>query len=250
MELPDVDFATTRSRCFRGIARVPLYALKFQNKLVLDKHRELSEENVRRLQNIYEQVGCNRLDEENVINAVVEDEDLGAALSLQGKSIEDISNLQWAQDALSLSLEHVECLSGMHRIEAARRFLDENDKWWIVRLFSYSKLNIFVNYLSNFRQETPKPVLIHIIEAFANERKPSDGEVFRKIRLYHREKNEEAQKRWWSRLEKSKPKDLRQLLKRPILISGFDALIDMPGLWAKVQLGALHRLLVLKCDEV
>ncbi|EDU46063.1 conserved hypothetical protein [Pyrenophora tritici-repentis Pt-1C-BFP] len=218
MELPDIDFAATRSTCFRGVARVPLHALNFQNRLVLDKHRELSEENVRRLQNIYEQVGCNRLEEENVINAVIADEDLVAELSSQGKSIEDFCNLQWPQDALDLPLEYVDCLSGMHRIEAARRFLDENDKWWVVRLFSHN---------------TPKPVLAQIIESFANEQKPSDGEVFRKIRLYHRENDEEAQKRWWSRLEKSKPKDLRQLLRRPTLIAGFDALIDMPGLWAK-----------------
>ncbi|KAF1937075.1 hypothetical protein EJ02DRAFT_477864 [Clathrospora elynae] len=123
----------------------------------------------------------------------------------------------------------------MHRIEAARRFLNENDKWWIVRLFSY---------------DTPKPVLVRIIESYSNKQKPSDGEIFRKIRLYHRENDQEAQKRWWSpRLEKSKPKDLRQLFRRPLLAAGFNALIDMPGLWAKLQLGALHRLLVLKCDE-
>jgi hypothetical protein len=102
----------------------------------------------------------------------------------------------------------------------------------------------------NVRADTPKPVLVRIVEACSNEQKPSDGEIFRKIRLYHRENDQEAQKRWWSCLEKSKPKDLRQLFRRSSLAAGFDALIDMPGLWAKLQLGALHRLLVLKCDEV
>ncbi|KAF1934756.1 hypothetical protein EJ02DRAFT_489096 [Clathrospora elynae] len=67
--------------------------------------------------------------------------------------------------------------------------------------------------------------------------------------MFERVGKPEAQKRWWSRLEKSKPKDLRQLFRQPLLAAGFDALIDMPGLWAKLQLGALHRLLVLKCDE-
>lgn len=102
----------------------------------------------------------------------------------------------------------------------------------------------------NVRADTPKPILVRIIESYSNEQKPSDGEIFRKIRLYHRDNDQEAQNRWWSRLEKSKPKDLRQLFRRPSLAAGFDALIDMPGLWAKLQLGALHRLLVLKCDEV
>jgi hypothetical protein len=108
----------------------------------------------------------------------------------------------------------------------------------------------YILALVNVTADTPKSVLVRIIESYSNEQKPSDGEIFRKIRLYHRENNQEAQKRWWSRLEKSKPKDLRQLFRRPSLVAGFDALIDMPGLWAKLQLGALHRLLVLKCDEV
>ncbi|KAF1935627.1 hypothetical protein EJ02DRAFT_484202 [Clathrospora elynae] len=221
--------------CYRGIARVPLDALEFGHRIVLEKHRDLSHKNVIRLERIYEQVGCSRLQEENVINAVIEDDDLVAALSLHGMSLDDMRNLRWPQDAPSLHLKNVQCLSGMHCIEAAQRILNENDKWWIVRLFSYA--------------DTPKPVLFRIIESYSNEQKPSDGEIFRKIRLYHRENDQEAQKIWWSRLEKSKPKDLQGLFRRPSLAAGFDALIDMPGLWAKLQLGALHRLLVLKCDE-
>jgi hypothetical protein len=137
MELLDGDFAAKKLMCYRGIARVPLHALKFGHRTVLDKHRDLSHENVIRLERIYEQVGCSRLQEENVINAVIEDDDLVTALSLHGMSLDDMRNLQWPQDAPALHLENVQCLSGMHRIEAARRFLDENDKWWIVRLFSY-----------------------------------------------------------------------------------------------------------------
>jgi hypothetical protein len=53
---------------------------------VLDKHSDLSHENVIRLEKIYEQVGCLRLQEENVIHAVVKDDDLIAALSLHGIS--------------------------------------------------------------------------------------------------------------------------------------------------------------------
>jgi hypothetical protein len=61
---------------------------------------------------------------------------------VQGKdsrtaTLDDMRNLQWPQDAPALHLQNVQCLSGIHRIEATRRFLNENDKWWIVRLFSY-----------------------------------------------------------------------------------------------------------------
>ena len=114
--------------------------------------------------------------------------------------------------------------------------------WSVTRDYLFAFVNV--------KADTPNLVLMCIVEAYSNEQKPSDGEIFRKIRLYHRENDQEAEKRWWSRLEKSKPKDLRQLFRRPSLTASFDALIDMPGLWAKLQLGALHRLLVLKCDEV
>jgi hypothetical protein len=137
MELLDEDFAAKKLICYRGIARVPLHALRFGHKIVLDNHRDHSHENVKRLKRIYEQVGCSRLQEENVINAVIEDDNLVAALSLHGMSLDDMRNLRWPQDAPALHLKDVQCLSGMHRIEAARRFLDENDKWWIVRLFSH-----------------------------------------------------------------------------------------------------------------
>jgi hypothetical protein len=140
MEMQDEDFAAGKLTCYRGIARLPLHALRFENGTVLEKHRNLSHENVVRLERIYGQVGCARLQEENVINAIVEDGDLVAALSTHGMSLDDMRNLRWPQDAPILHLENVQCLSGMHRIEAARRFLNENDKWWIVRLFSYGKL--------------------------------------------------------------------------------------------------------------
>jgi hypothetical protein len=98
--------------------------------------------------------------------------------------------------------------------------------------------------------DTPSETLTQIIESYAHEQRPCDGEIFRKIRLYHRDNDEDSENRWWACLQKSKLKDLRQLLKRRDLVFAFDGLIDMPGLWTKVQIGALHRLLALKCDEV
>ncbi|KAF1840100.1 uncharacterized protein K460DRAFT_399124 [Cucurbitaria berberidis CBS 394.84] len=211
MDIPDADFATAKSTCYRGLVRVALHALDFDHRLAVNKHREVAQQNVKRLEKIFERVGCLRLQEDNVVNAVIPDDDLSVALASRGMTLDELRSVQWPQDAPVLDLRNVKCLSGLH--------------------------------------QTPKPILIRIVESYSNEEKPSDGEIFRKIRLYHREGNEEAENRWWSRLDKSKPKDLRQLLKRTKLALKFDALIDMPGLWAKVQIGALHRLLVLKCDE-
>jgi hypothetical protein len=134
---PDLDLAEVKSRCYLGIARVPLTSLNFQHALVQNKHRAISPSNVWRLEKIFERNGCWRLQEENVINAVVQDDDLAMALSQSTIAGHELRSLQWAQDAPSLALSDVQCLSGLHRIEAANRYLDENDKWWIVRLFSY-----------------------------------------------------------------------------------------------------------------
>jgi hypothetical protein len=90
-------------------------------------------------------------------------------------------------------------------------------------LLLWSVRSEYLHAFVNVRVDTPKPVLGRIIESYSNEQRPSDGEVFHKIRLYHREDDKEAPKRWWSRLEKSKPKDLRRPFRRTSLVAGFDA---------------------------
>lgn len=60
---------------------------------MVENHQDLSHENFIRLEKIYEQVGCLRLQGENVINAVIEDDDLVAALSLHDILLDDMRNL-------------------------------------------------------------------------------------------------------------------------------------------------------------
>jgi hypothetical protein len=93
MELLDRDFAATKLIYYREIARVLLHALRFRHRIMLDKHQDLSQKNVIRLEKIYEQVGCLRLQEENVINAVIEDNNLVTALSLHSMLLDDICSL-------------------------------------------------------------------------------------------------------------------------------------------------------------
>ncbi|KAF1363093.1 hypothetical protein EJ07DRAFT_104137 [Lizonia empirigonia] len=230
----DKKLAAFRAKCYRGIVKAPLDALDYDHPFVVDKRREISEQNIQRLERIFERNGCLRLQEENVINAIIRDEDLPLLLSSGISTSEQLRQVAWARDAPALSSGRLNCISGLHRVEAAKRYLEENDKWWPVRLFS---------------ADIPKPYLTRIIESFLNEQKPSDGEIFRKIRLYQRQKDVDGENRWWACLDKSKLRDLRQLLKKQDIAAAFDELIDLPGLWAKIQLGALQRLLALKCDE-
>ncbi len=89
-----------------------------------------------------------------------------------------------------------------------------------------------------------------LIEGYANTQRFSDGEIFWKIRFYHRARDARAEQKWWARLTETKRKDLKQLLKNDLFTNAFDDLLEMPGLWQPIKLGTLHRLLALKCHEV
>ena len=47
-----------------------------------------------------------------------------------------------------------------------------------------------------------------------------------------------------------KSRDLKQLIGKPEYCAAFDELLDIPGLWPVLKLGALHRVLTVKCDDV
>ena len=90
----------------------------------------------------------------------------------------------------------------------------------------------------------------HIRESFAHEQKYSDGMIFRNIRHYHLKRDKTSENIWWARLTDTKSRDLHQLIKNENLTIAFDNLVDFPGLWQSIQLGKLHRLHGLRCQEV
>ncbi|XTI84252.1 hypothetical protein V2W45_1465362 [Cenococcum geophilum] len=156
--------AILRARNYLGIAKIKLGALNFDHPLIRKKHRLLSKKNVRRLRNVFKRVGYKRLEKEKFINA-------------EGNLIPFVN------------LRSVDCLRGLYRIKAAKEFLDDNDQWWIVRLFS------------------------------------KDGKVFRKIRYYYLKNDTKLENRWWALLDGLKPNDLRQLFKNSYFARAFNALI-------------------------
>jgi hypothetical protein len=63
----------------------------------------------------------------------------------------------------------------------------------------------------------------------SNEQKPTDGEIYRKLRQYDAERNLSSKLRWKSRLRGIRPKSLKTLYKHEDLTDAFDALLDIPG---------------------
>lgn len=130
----------------------------------------------------------------------------------------------------------VYCLYGLHRVSAAKQYLDLHDQWWTIRLY---------------RETSEKARIVAIRDKFSHEQKFCDGEIFRQIRYYQVvDVQPGVAAKWTARLTPTKKHDLKQLLKIDHVENCFDNLISYPGLWHPIQLGSLHRLLTLKCYQV
>jgi hypothetical protein len=91
-----------------------------------------------------------------------------------------------------------------------------------------------------------------LVEEYSNEEKPSDGEIYRKVRQYEREGNVCFKKRWKARLSDHGRRGLRQLCDHGDgeFVAAFDKLLDIPGLWDGMRISTVHKMLDMKCDEV
>jgi len=87
-------------------------------------------------------------------------------------------------------------------------------------------------------------------EEYSNSANFSDGEIFRFIRLYHKQGRELEEKKWWARLTRDKSKDLKRILDVKELREGFDNLLEITGLWEVFHIGTMRRYLVLRSHQV
>ena len=88
-----------------------------------------------------------------------------------------------------------------------------------------------------------------MIDEYSNEKKPSDGEVYWKIRQYEREGNLFFKKRWLDRLSDNGKKRLTQLFRHDDLTKAFDDVLRFPGLRSGMKISVLHRVIGGHCKE-
>lgn len=123
-----------------GVARIDLNKLRFDDAIP-NGHRESSKKIQVKLLNIFKLEGCQRMEQEHFVDALITQECLSDALVSHGKTIEafkESCNLSYGSlhDVIWLKpTEPLRCLNGLHRIAAAKRFLNKNDRWWTVRLY-------------------------------------------------------------------------------------------------------------------
>ena len=134
MDISDPEYTAVKDRCFVGVARVQLRSLNFDHPLA-EPHRDLSKKAVNRLKRIFTIEGCLREQSENYVNAVVDRQHLRSALREANLRESDLIPGDDGR-APALPILKVSCLHGLHRVRAAQKFLDRDDQWWTVRLFS------------------------------------------------------------------------------------------------------------------
>jgi len=172
MQRQDSLLEAERRLMYQETARISLDVLQFGR----DQPRELDPDHVEILTECFRNEDCQRLPVRNHVPALISQQQLANAMRHSGVFTEQLlaGHLSGYSMLKVPTSCHLECLHGRHRIEAAREFLLPTDRWWTVDLY-LPKLN------TNLRS--------WLVEEYSNEQKPTDDEIYRKLRQYDAERN-------------------------------------------------------------
>ena len=115
---------------FKGTARVKLESLYFPK---ISTH-ELDVKHVKTLKEQFRTNGCRRLEVQNHIPAVIDQQQLDTALVESRVSAAELLSSPEYKD-LEFPAGALECLHGRHRVQAGREFLPLRDQWWTVNIY-------------------------------------------------------------------------------------------------------------------
>ena len=123
----------TRNVHFLGFARIQLKHLE------LDPLKHIGAKRVERLIHDFKLVGCNNNDIAHAVPVLVDQASLDAALTRANLTPSALYNIEENSPILHFpNAEKLRILYGDHRLEAAKRFLSANDRWWSVLLYDSS----------------------------------------------------------------------------------------------------------------
>lgn len=138
MKQPSVDLYQNiiweqRATNYRGTVRVKLETLKFG----IEGSRQLDVQNVRRLQHIFQDQGCYRLDPENRIPAVIDQQALENAMRSSDTTLAALLQIpQTSPPFLKFPAGfRLQCLKGQSRAKAAEMVLRPEERWWGIDLY-------------------------------------------------------------------------------------------------------------------
>ncbi|OQE71137.1 hypothetical protein PENNAL_c0111G05900 [Penicillium nalgiovense] len=230
----EVQLASERRLKYIGTAKVSITQIQFDPPLP----RDLDSKTLDRLRRVFRQNRCRRLDVDNHVPAIVSPHDLADALRKANLSQQSLFTTDARQLPRINFLEgQLLGLHGRHRVQAGAEVLPPADRWWTVDLYS---------------DDIGAELRTSLVEEYANERKPTDGEIYRKIRQYEGDYDEIFRERWFVRLSRNNQERLDQLdnKKNRRVRGAFDRLLTIPGLWpGGMRISVVHRLIASGCVE-
>ncbi|UDD63794.1 hypothetical protein AFCA_011053 [Aspergillus flavus] len=204
----------------------------FEGEEVLGS-RPLDPKNVDRLAKIYEVEGCQQLEPEHRVAALIKEDILYQTIeqcNIIPNALFDYANpptLSFNQNVRLL------CLYGKHRLKAAEIHAVAS---WLVDLYL---------------DDIPAEAIIQLREESTNAKNFKEGDCFRIYRHYKLAQNYAQERKWWARFQTDeRRKHIRRLEQTPILINGFDLLLPYIGLWDHLSASQVRQVLGLRCHEL
>ncbi|KAL2410572.1 hypothetical protein ABEF91_000561 [Exophiala dermatitidis] len=233
------SIVTEKALKCKGMVSVRLEVLSFPEIKTKDPTKLKS--NVKRLKKAFQDEGCWRLPLPNHIPAQIDKQSLDAALRHSQRSSKEL--FVGPRDEYP-ELEfppgyQLMCLDGQSRALAAAKVLPVADRRWIVDL-----------YAADLTEE----LRTILVEEYSNEDRLHPGEIYRKLRLYHLQRdlridNWWFEKRCWARLSAHGRRNVKQLLRHREITAACDALLDVVGLWSGWRTSTWHKILAMGVDE-
>ena len=123
---------------YRGSARVRLENLAVEG-LEVRPTRTVDDDHVQHLIDTFHTEGCDNLDPKHRVKALIRDEDIGDILQASEMTVEEFMQYIDTPKTLSCGDRLFVCLEGRHRIKAARRFFNAEERWWAVDFYSFGQ---------------------------------------------------------------------------------------------------------------
>ena len=241
---------------FCGSIKCPLRRLRYE-PITVDP-RQLDPKNIARLLEIFKLEGCRRLESQNHVPALISRAVLQTLLERVPGGQSSLNPQDKNKTPVQVDLDNdLTCLHGRHRIEAAKKYLHPDDKWWVVDLYADGEvLSPFAPAMLRVTLDLGETEVNELREEYSNAKNFFDGDIFRHLRRAHLAGNKFAKARWLAKLSRTKIRDIDLLEKRAAkdsqtqhLQCALDDLLPFTGLWPALQIGTFHRLLSLRCPE-
>ncbi|KAJ5369966.1 uncharacterized protein N7496_006058, partial [Penicillium cataractarum] len=243
IEFKEREIADYQNSCFQGSAVVRLSDLSTGQgwwNLTNDG------QNVARMTKILNIQGCLRLSREYHVPVVVDYQDWYSQVYFEEPTLVSglgLPQLRTSRDYSFFALDHKSLITAA-REKFKRMGVDE--PWWVIDI-----------YVADTNADIAlKDELVRTLqESFSNEYRPPDGTIYRNIRFYQGVFtgvcNQVAEDYWWAVLDSepgSRKGDYLRALHRDLRDS-FDSLLPITGIWTGLNIGVLHKIKAMKCDE-